>query len=469
MTSPAPSGPSGRQGELGAVLVFGFATAVSMWCLWLITHHPAVALPASVIVPLLLACLTAGTVCAGRFSGGASPWLAGLGAGLMASLLNILILIMLLVRPTPDGTPAPGFEGLTPSAAVAIAGFLALGAIVGLIGGAVGGRLGVSAPVDAARWLARFAVVAALAVAPLLLLGGAVTSTSSGMAVRGWPDSYGANMFLYPIALMGHPRVFLEHSHRLFGALVGLTTLSLLAYTLAVETRRRVKWWAVGCAVLVCVQGIMGGLSVLQDSPYLRAVHGVVAQIFFAMMVALAAYLSPLYQSIEPSQSQVGDRKRKTFSGALLHSTIVQLIFGALYRHVGQIKGSMHALWAHMGFSVVVVVAALMAGFALRSCAGTDRLSASLRRLGTGILAVMSAQFILGWITFLLVLRSGPRGPAPQAAELETARAIDPLTALVATIHQGNGALLLALATLAVVFTRQLLRTAAPGAPVRAD
>jgi cytochrome c oxidase assembly protein subunit 15 len=262
--------------------------------------------------------------------------------------------------------------------------------------------------------------------------------------------------------------VFLEHSHRLFGALVGLTTLTLTAYTLAVETRRRVKWWAVTCALLVCVQGYLGGQRVIQISPYLGALHGVVAQLFFAMMVALAAYLSPLYRAIEQRPPQAGDRRQKAFSTALLHTTIVQLIFGALYRHVGQLKGSMHALWAHAGFSLVVLITAIMTAFALRSRAGTDRLSVFLRQLGTGILVVVSLQFILGWVTFVLVLTSGPRGPAPQAGELETAKAIDLTTAIVATIHQGNGALLLALATLATVFTRQVLRARAAQAPAPA-
>src|SRR5204862_5186878 len=114
------------------------------------------------------------------------PWVVGLGTGLGASLLNLLILNMFLVRPpTPDGRPAPGVEGLTPSAGIAIAGFLGAAALVGLIGGLIGGRLGHSPEVEPRRWLARFAVVAAVAVIPLVLLGGAVTSTSSGMAVPG--------------------------------------------------------------------------------------------------------------------------------------------------------------------------------------------------------------------------------------------------------------------------------------------
>jgi hypothetical protein len=35
--------------------------------------------------------------------------------------------------------------------------------------------------------------------APLLFVGGLVTSTNSGMAAPDWPATYGMNMFLYPL------------------------------------------------------------------------------------------------------------------------------------------------------------------------------------------------------------------------------------------------------------------------------
>ena len=68
---------------------------------------------------------------------------------------------------------------------------------------------------------------AVVAVAPLLFVGGLVTSTNSGMAVPDWPNTFGSNMFLYPLGPRAQPDVYLEHSHRLFGTLVGLATLKL--------------------------------------------------------------------------------------------------------------------------------------------------------------------------------------------------------------------------------------------------
>lgn len=451
---------SPRSGLGGPILVHGFATAVAMWCAWFLTHLPGLNLSSQVVGPLLLPVFLAGMLWCGMRVPAGQAWIAGAGAGFLTAALNLLVLGQFLVKaPSSDGVPEPGFEGLQPTAAAIVPGFLAFGGVVGAIGGFVGAKLRREPACSPALWLARFGVVSAIAVVPLLLLGGVVTSTASGMAVPGWPDSYGANMFLFPIALMSHPRVFLEHTHRLFGSLVGLTTLALAVYVFASDRRVFVRVRAAVAFILVCAQGALGGGRVLAVSPWLGALHGVVAQLFFALMVAIATYLSPTYRSLSASQWIDGDRKRRVFVTGALHATILQLVFGAIYRHVGQAKGNLHALWAHAGFSVVVVIMVSIAAFLLRSRQDTQTaLSKTLRRLGTGLIVVVAVQFLLGWLAFAVVLMSGHRGPAPLATELETAKPIAAYAVLVGTAHQANGALLLALLTMAAAYIRQMWR-----------
>ena len=72
-----------------------------------------------------------------------------------------------------------------------------------------------------------------------------------------WPTSYGYNMFLYPFSRMTGG-IYYEHAHRLLGALVGLTTLSLAVHLAMVETRPFVKRMGAAAVVLVVVQGILG-------------------------------------------------------------------------------------------------------------------------------------------------------------------------------------------------------------------
>src|SRR5438105_1159735 len=78
-------------------------------------------------------------------------------------------------------------------------------------------------------WPHRLAVLLACATFPLLWVGGLVTSYDAGMAVPDWPTTFGYNPFLYPWAtwIFGPWDLFIEHGHRLLGAVVGLLTIAL--------------------------------------------------------------------------------------------------------------------------------------------------------------------------------------------------------------------------------------------------
>ena len=76
----------------------------------------------------------------------------------------------------------------------------------------------------------RWAVGGACATFPLIWVGGLVTKYDAGMAVPDWPSTFGYNLFLYPWTtwLFGPWDLFIEHGHRLLGALVGMLTIGLL-------------------------------------------------------------------------------------------------------------------------------------------------------------------------------------------------------------------------------------------------
>ena len=72
-----------------------------------------------------------------------------------------------------------------------------------------------------------FAVLTAVAALLLIALGGLVTSKGVGMAVPDWPNTYGYNMFFFPVS-QWVGGIFYEHTHRLVASAVGLLT-SILA------------------------------------------------------------------------------------------------------------------------------------------------------------------------------------------------------------------------------------------------
>ena len=105
-------------------------------------------------------------------------------------------------------------------------------------------------------WLHRFAVLTAGATFLLIVVGGLVTSTGSGLAVPDWPLSYGG---LFPPMVGG---ILYEHGHRMVATFVGLLTTVLAIWLLIKEPRR----WV----LLARTRGACGGVR----SGHPRRDHG---------------------------------------------------------------------------------------------------------------------------------------------------------------------------------------------------
>jgi len=396
-----------------------------------------------------MAALATGAFMAGR-SEPRRGWLMGTLVATTASLVNLMIFGSLLVE-----RPATGFEGVVPNAASMVGIFLGISAASGLVAGAVGARLALRAPLQvavASHWSRPFARVAVVAVLPLLFIGGLVTSTRAGMAFADWPTSEGAAMFLYPLRHMTGGK-FYEHVHRLFGAMVGLTLLMLMIATWTAPVRLRIKLFGTGLFAAVVVQGLLGGGRVDLNSQFLAMIHGIGGQLVFAGTVALAVMLSTTYaggQAVLASAAPASSRRR-TLSAWLLGGLVMQLALGAATRHFPPPDRGWHATLTHVGFAFVVFILAIAAGAIARKNGDNPRPAGPLlRRVGTGILHSVSLQFLLGIAALIAVLLVGNRPEVHWADVVFT------------TLHQFNGALLLALATLNAVWTWRLIPAGVP-------
>jgi cytochrome c oxidase assembly protein subunit 15 len=408
---------------------------VALWTAWFVTHLPWIAIQEEMRVGILLSVWLVAMLWAGAAGG----WKVGLGAGVISSVLGLLLIGTKLAPKPNEASPD------LPPAYLIVLGFLALGAGLGLVGGVVGGMFrGSGKAATSQDWLHRFGFVTVAAAAPLLFIGGLVTSTNSGMAVPDWPRTYGANMFLYPLGQAG-TGIYLEHSHRLFGTLLGAATLVLMIWVLMVEPRRWVRNWAICVFGGVCLQGLLGGLRVVQNSNGMAVVHGVLAQVVLSALVALAVLLWTTPERAALSVPFANPRKARAFATAALHTTLLQLLLGALYRHLR----APHALWAHIGFAFVVLFAGALGGFAAASVPrDAGPLAKALRRCGGLMVGVVILQFLLGWASL------GMGGTAREAPNLAAA--------LIRTAHQANGALLLGLTTAAAVLAKVLYRNVVP-------
>jgi heme a synthase len=143
-----------------------------------------------------------------------------------------------------------------------------------------------------------YAVVAAASVSLLICSGGLVTSHEAGMAVPDWPNTFGYNMFLFPVSRWVGGVLF-EHSHRLIASTVGLLTVILCIALFVIESRRWVKTLGLIAVGAVIIQGILGGLRVTENNAALGLFHGCMAQSFFALMATIALVTSRFWERLE--------------------------------------------------------------------------------------------------------------------------------------------------------------------------
>jgi len=179
-------------------------------------------------------------------------------------------------------------------------------------------------------WLARFAWVTAAATLGLICVGGLVTSRGAGLAVPDWPNTYGYNMFFFPIS-QWVGGIFYEHTHRLAAAGVGLLTAVLAVWVWLAEPRAWVRWLAGAAFGGVVLQGVLGGLRVTLIADELGVVHAALAQLFLVWVAALALFLSPGWPSLPPVPAAA-----RSLRPLLLGTTVLvfgQLVLGALMRH----------------------------------------------------------------------------------------------------------------------------------------
>jgi cytochrome c oxidase assembly protein subunit 15 len=179
------------------------------------------------------------------------------------------------------------------------------------------------------RRLHQFAVLTACATFCLVIAGGLVTSTDSGLAVPDWPLSYGQ---LMPPMVGG---IFYEHGHRVIATAVGILTIILSVWLWKSDSRRWVRMLG-GIALLsVIVQGVLGGLTVLFLLPTpISVAHATLAQSFFCLTIIIALATSKGWVDQSEAPLQILPRTRflaLCATGAVL----LQLVIGAWMRHSG--------------------------------------------------------------------------------------------------------------------------------------
>jgi cytochrome c oxidase assembly protein subunit 15 len=294
-------------------------------------------------------------------------------------------------------------------------------------------------------WPARFAFGAWLCAIPLLIAGGTVTSLDAGMAIDGWfvlePGRGDHFILFYPIEKWFRDvGTFFEHSHRLLGMLVGNFAIAAVVATWMTTKLKASRRAALAALLIVCVQGLVGGTRVLENSPQLAFLHGALAQIVFSVLAYAAVVLAPKYiASSEDTSAESRALSRSTWITVLI--VYLTIFAGAWLRHA----------FSHgaLGVHILAVIAATVAIFA--SCKKFKQHAAQfpgkspLRRAALSLHLLLGIQLLLGMASFWIVVMIAPQG-SPEVHH-----------SAYPTSHVLFGALVLAQLVVARAWTRRCL------------
>ena len=276
-------------------------------------------------------------------------------------------------------------------------------------------------------WLHRFTKVVVGATFLLVVAGGLVTSTGSGLSVPDWPTTYGWSMFTFPYSKWVGGIVY-EHGHRLIATTVGLLTILMVVAYRRAESRRWVKRLTLVALGAIVAQGLLGGVTVLTKlPPAVSSAHAGLAEIFFALTVSLALFTSPgwarAYAASAPApgstQALAADRGLRQLSVVAMAVVYLQILLGAVMRHMGAglaipdfplmfgrlvpppdllASGDVAIHFAHRVCALVVVIFLVAEAWRIFRKHG-DR--PELRRPAALLMALLVLQLTLGGLTVL--------------------------------------------------------------------
>lgn len=220
--------------------------------------------------------------------------------------------------------------------------------------------------ISPARRLASWLLFLSMLITILMLWGGFVRISGSGLSIPDWPLINGS--LLPPFSEEGWQAVFddykqaypaltdgmslgtfetqfaIEYFHRFLAALVGIVLLAII-----IRARKHPEVWAVSkrpllwSGGLILVQAILGGMVVKLDlAAAVLAIHLGMAYVIFAILFWQALKLSRLGDPL-----RAGHEKAQRFGKEAIAATLIQVMSGGLVAGTG--AGLVMNTWPKVG------------------------------------------------------------------------------------------------------------------------
>ncbi|PKB68036.1 MAG: hypothetical protein BZY81_03305 [SAR202 cluster bacterium Io17-Chloro-G4] len=270
-------------------------------------------------------------------------------------------------------------------------------------------------PGRALPWFRGLTLATAISAFALVILGGVVRVTESGLGCPDWPLCHGG---IFPPL---ETKAIVEYSHRIVASLL-VGPLILATVIIAWVAYRRVPWVVVPATValvLLVTQALLGGSTVLNELPgAVVSAHLAVGEVLLACLILLAvvAFRGPLVTTLSRS---IGGRKDRfpllilaaaVGVYALLMSGSYVTITGATFACAewplcqGELFPENRLPNIHMGHRFLVAIVGLFVLFTLIRGSRKGRWPKHIRMTSMAVGALFIAQVMIGagtiWLTF---------------------------------------------------------------------
>ena len=262
-----------------------------------------------------------------------------------------------------------------------------------------------SAPAGAQPWIARAMLINLICEIGIVVTGGLVRVTDSGLGCTTWPNCVPGSFTPVAHQAQGYHK-YIEYGNRaLITVLVAAGAAALwaaVAHRRRVGAGRRFVWWGTAPLWGVVAQAIIGGVTVrLKLAPIAVALHFLPSMVIIA--VSLLLYLAVRDGDLAPEHG----RELRWITGALAALTAVILAMGTVVTGSGPHAGDtgVHdrfafnprdVSWLHS--DVVLLFTGLVVGLVL-----VARLSTTgpvVRRRALWLLGVTCLQAVIGYVEY---------------------------------------------------------------------
>ena len=280
----------------------------------------------------------------------------------------------------------------------------------------------------------------------LIILGGVVRITDSGLGCPDWPFCHGK------VIPSTDPSTLIEYSHRMVAAVTGLIIVVTGFVIWRSHRKERLLTSPIILAILLLiVQVILGWITVRTElNEWLVMAHLTVAQSLLALMIVIAVTGRTGARHTQPGEpTRISSTARSTFIAALV-ATFAVILSGAYTQATGA-TGACGDSWplcsgslfpntflegVHMGHRLLTIVAVPIIVAAANQAYNLRHQIPSINRLAPLFIALFVGQIVVGGINVMLGFHRATNVLHLAAATFVWAA----LVLLVAVVYLGPGA-----------------------------